>query len=169
MGSFLGVVELVCGALIIVGLFTWLATIPLIVTMIVALIATKLLILLWHGFGPFSLPDFKRYGFWSAQLRAVPTSPCCSGASIYPLSEVAVGRSIGCSSKTQQMISRQMVVEPIPLVIEIRPHRSLADFGRKLVRCLARHGSTFSGVGAYNKPGRFTAVPYALRVQRGAI
>ena len=67
MGPFVGVVELVCGALIIVGLFTRLATIPLIVTMIVALIATKLPILLGHGFGPFSLPDFKRYGFWSAQ------------------------------------------------------------------------------------------------------
>jgi len=67
MGPFVGVVELVCGALIIVGLFTRLATIPLIVTMIVALIATKLPILVGHGFGPFSLPDFKRYGFWSAQ------------------------------------------------------------------------------------------------------
>jgi putative oxidoreductase len=70
MGPFVGVVELVCGALIIVGLFTRLATIPLIVTMIVALIATKLPILLEHGFGPFSLPDFKRYGFWSAQHEA---------------------------------------------------------------------------------------------------
>lgn len=67
MGPFVGVVELVCGALIIVGLFTRLATIPLIVTMIVALVATKLPILLAHGLGPFSLPDFKRYGFWSAQ------------------------------------------------------------------------------------------------------
>jgi putative oxidoreductase len=67
MGPFVGVVELVCGALIILGLFTRLAAIPLIATMIVALIATKLPILLEHGFGPFSLPDFKRYGFWSAQ------------------------------------------------------------------------------------------------------
>jgi putative oxidoreductase len=53
MGPFVGVVELVCGALIIAGLFTRLATIPLIVTMIVALIATKLPILLGHGLGPF--------------------------------------------------------------------------------------------------------------------
>jgi len=29
-------------------------------------------------------------------------------------------------------------------VIENHPHRSLADFGRKLVGRLARHGSTFS-------------------------
>jgi putative oxidoreductase len=63
MGPFVGGVELVCGVLIIVGLFTRLASIPLMVSMIVALIATKLLILLGHGFGPFSLPDFKRYGF----------------------------------------------------------------------------------------------------------
>jgi uncharacterized membrane protein YphA (DoxX/SURF4 family) len=67
MGPFVGVVELVCGALIIIGLFTRLATIPLIVTMIVALIATKLRILLGYGFGPFGLPDFKRDGLWSAQ------------------------------------------------------------------------------------------------------
>lgn len=69
-GPFVGAVELVCGALIIVGLFTRLAAIPLIVTMLVALVATKLPILLGHGFGPFSLPNFKRYGFWSAQHEA---------------------------------------------------------------------------------------------------
>ncbi|WP_164913454.1 hypothetical protein [Sphingomonas sp. UV9] len=32
-----------------------------------ALITTKLPILLGHELGPFNLPDFKRYGFWSAQ------------------------------------------------------------------------------------------------------
>lgn len=47
-----------------------LATIPMIVTMLVAIVATKLPILLGHWFGPFSLPDFKRYGFWSAQHEA---------------------------------------------------------------------------------------------------
>jgi putative oxidoreductase len=46
MGPFVGVVETVCGALIIVGLFTRLAVIPLIIIMIVALISTKLPILL---------------------------------------------------------------------------------------------------------------------------
>ncbi|WP_445177236.1 DoxX family protein [Rhizorhapis sp. SPR117] len=59
-----------CGALIIVGLFTRAATIPLIITMLVALVSTKLPILLGHGFGPFSLPDLKRYAFWSAQHEA---------------------------------------------------------------------------------------------------
>jgi hypothetical protein len=41
----------------------------------------------------------------------------------------------------------------ITLMIENHPYRPLADFGRKLVRRLARHGSTFSGVGASDKPG----------------
>ena len=41
----------------------------------------------------------------------------------------------------------------VPLVNENHPHRSLADFRRKPVRRLARHGSTFSGAGASDKPG----------------
>jgi putative oxidoreductase len=66
MGPFVGVVELVCGALIIVGLFTRLAAIPLIVIMIVALLSTKLPVLLGHDVGIFHLPaDIKRLGFWS--------------------------------------------------------------------------------------------------------
>lgn len=69
-GPFVGLVELVCGGLIVLGLFTRLAAVPLIITMLVALVSTKLPILLGHGFGPFSLPDFKRYGFWSAQHEA---------------------------------------------------------------------------------------------------
>jgi uncharacterized membrane protein YphA (DoxX/SURF4 family) len=48
MGPFVGVVETVCGLLIIIGLFTRLAAIPLIIIMIVALISTKLPILLGH-------------------------------------------------------------------------------------------------------------------------
>jgi hypothetical protein len=45
--------------------------------------------------------------------------------------------------------SRRMLV----LVIQHHPHRAGTDLRRKLVRCLARHGSTFSGVGASAKPG----------------
>jgi hypothetical protein len=56
-------------------------------------------------------------------------------------------------------------------VIENHPHRSLADFRRKLVRCLARHGSTFSGVGASDKPGavQITPGPKSLRFSTPAI
>ena len=65
MGPFVGVVETVCGALIIVGLFTRLAAIPLIIVMIVAIVSTKVPILLEHDFWIFHLPKLARYGFWS--------------------------------------------------------------------------------------------------------
>ena len=65
MGPFVGTVEIVCGALIIVGLLTRLAAIPLIIDMCVALISTKLPILLGHGFWRFSLSKLSSYGFWS--------------------------------------------------------------------------------------------------------
>lgn len=66
MGPFVGWVEIVCGTLIIIGLFTRLATVPLIITMIVALVSTKLPILLGHDVGIFHLAqDVRRHGFWS--------------------------------------------------------------------------------------------------------
>src|SRR5580700_7546757 len=64
-GPFVGVVETICGALIILGLFTRLAAIPLIVIMIVAIVSTKVPILLGHEFWFFHLPKLARYGFWS--------------------------------------------------------------------------------------------------------
>jgi putative oxidoreductase len=71
MGPFVGVIEVVCGALIIVGLFTRLATIPLIIVMIVAIVSTKIPILVGHDVWIFHLsPDMKRVGFWSAQHEA---------------------------------------------------------------------------------------------------
>jgi putative oxidoreductase len=65
MGPFVGVVELVCGALIIVGLLTRLAAVPLIVVMIVAIISTKIPILLGQDVWIFHLPKLPRYGVWS--------------------------------------------------------------------------------------------------------
>ena len=71
MGPFVGVVEIVCGALIVIGLFTRLAAIPLIVIMIVALVSTKLPILIGHDLGIFHLSaDIKRLGFWSMMHEA---------------------------------------------------------------------------------------------------
>ena len=70
LGPFVGIVELVCGLLIIIGLATRMAAVPLIIIMIVALVSTKLPILVGHAVGPFTLPDLKRYGFWSAQHEA---------------------------------------------------------------------------------------------------
>ena len=70
MGPFVGVVETICGGLIILGLFTRLAAIPLIVIMVVAIVSTKIPILLGHDFWIFHLPKLPRYGFWSMAHEA---------------------------------------------------------------------------------------------------
>src|SRR5437016_5891844 len=70
MAPFVGVVEIVGGALVILGLLTRLAAIPLIFDMCVALISTKLPILLGHGFWRFSLSKLPSYGFWSMAHEA---------------------------------------------------------------------------------------------------
>jgi uncharacterized membrane protein YphA (DoxX/SURF4 family) len=64
MAPFVGVVEIVCGALILLGLLTRLAAIPLIIDMVVAIISTKIPILLGYGFWGFSLRNVPYYGFW---------------------------------------------------------------------------------------------------------
>jgi putative oxidoreductase len=71
MAPFVGTFEIVCGSLIILGLWTRLAAIPLIVIMIVALVSTKLPILLGHDVWMFHLAqDIKRTGFWSMMHEA---------------------------------------------------------------------------------------------------
>jgi len=69
-GPFVGWLELVCGLLIIIGFKTRLASVPLIIIMIVALISTKLPILLGHDLWVFNVRELGRYGFWSAQHEA---------------------------------------------------------------------------------------------------
>jgi putative oxidoreductase len=61
---FVGLIEIVCGTLIIIGLMTRFASIPLIVTMAAAIITTKIPILLGYGFLGFSLRSLPYYGFW---------------------------------------------------------------------------------------------------------
>jgi putative oxidoreductase len=70
LGPFVGAVEIVCGALIIVGLLTRIAAFPLIVIMLVALVSTKLPILLGQDVWIFHVPVMSRYGFWSMQHEA---------------------------------------------------------------------------------------------------
>jgi len=65
MGPFVGAVEIFCGALILAGLFTRLAAIPLLADISVAILSTKIPILLGHTYGPFHLAALGRYGFWS--------------------------------------------------------------------------------------------------------
>lgn len=64
-GPFVGAAETICGALLIVGLLTRAAAAVLLIDISVAVVSTKVPILLGHGFGPFSLPKLPRYGFWS--------------------------------------------------------------------------------------------------------
>jgi putative oxidoreductase len=70
MGPFVGCVEIVCGALLLIGLLTRLAAIPLMIDISVAIISTKVPILLGHGFWRFSLPKLASYGFWSMAHEA---------------------------------------------------------------------------------------------------
>jgi uncharacterized membrane protein YphA (DoxX/SURF4 family) len=67
---FVGAAETICGALLIVGLLTRAAAAVLLIDISVAIVSTKVPILLGHGFGPFSLPKLPRYGFWSMAHEA---------------------------------------------------------------------------------------------------
>jgi putative oxidoreductase len=70
MGLFVGVCEVICGALLIVGFLTRLAAIVLLVDISVAIVSTKIPVLLGHGFWGFSLMKLPRYGFWSMMHEA---------------------------------------------------------------------------------------------------
>ena len=70
MGPFVGGVEIVCGGLLILGLLTRLAAIPLLINISVAILSTKVPILLGHGYWIFSLAKLPRYGFWSMMSEA---------------------------------------------------------------------------------------------------
>lgn len=52
LAPFVGIVEIVCGALVLVGLFTRLASIPLIITISVAIVTTKIPIWTAKGWWP---------------------------------------------------------------------------------------------------------------------
>ncbi len=62
MGPFVGVVEIVCGTLILIGLLTRVAAVPLVIDMLVAIISTKIPILVGYGFWGFSLRTVPYYG-----------------------------------------------------------------------------------------------------------
>ncbi len=70
MAPFVGLVEIGCGALIIVGLLTRAAAVPLILVMIVAIASTKIPIFLGREFWIFHTPTLARSGFWSMQHEA---------------------------------------------------------------------------------------------------
>ncbi len=57
--------EVVCGLLVLAGLFTRRAALPLFAIMVVAIVTTKIPILLGHGFWGLEVRDLSTYGFWS--------------------------------------------------------------------------------------------------------
>lgn len=65
LGPLVGATEIVCGSLLLLGLLTRLAAIPLIVTMLVAIVTTKVPILLGHAYWGLHLRELSSYGFWS--------------------------------------------------------------------------------------------------------
>ncbi|HVY66972.1 MAG TPA: DoxX family protein [Gammaproteobacteria bacterium] len=65
LGPFVGSVEIVCGLLILLGLLTRLAAVPLVITMVVAIVSTKIPILLGRDWWMFHVADLPRYGWWS--------------------------------------------------------------------------------------------------------
>jgi len=65
LAPFVAVTEIVCGAMIVAGLLTRLVSVPLLVVMCVAIVSTKLPVLLGHTVWGFSLPKLSQYGFWS--------------------------------------------------------------------------------------------------------
>jgi len=70
MGPFVGTVEIVCGALILLGWLTRLAALPLLINISVAILSTKIPILLGHDFWCFHVAKLARYGFWSMASEA---------------------------------------------------------------------------------------------------
>lgn len=65
MGPFVGTVEILCGLLVMIGLFTRLAAIVLLIDISVAILSTKIPMWLGHGYWRFALPKLKYYGFLS--------------------------------------------------------------------------------------------------------
>lgn len=65
MAPFVGAVEIVCGTLLLVGLFTRLAAFALVIDITVAILSTKIPIWLGHGYWHFTLPKLKHYGLLS--------------------------------------------------------------------------------------------------------
>lgn len=70
MGPFVGVVEVICGTLVLLGLLARPAALLLWINISVAIVSTKIPILLGHGFWSFSLTRLPRYGFWSMAHEA---------------------------------------------------------------------------------------------------
>jgi uncharacterized membrane protein YphA (DoxX/SURF4 family) len=102
MGPFTGVVETVCGALVLFGLFTRLAALLLVADMTVAILSTKIPILIGHGYWRFAAPT-GRAGLWGMLHEArtdLSMWLCCAfllvvGAGLSFDARLASGRRAG--------------------------------------------------------------------------
>ena len=65
MAPFVGGLEIICGALLLLGLFIRFAALALLIDISVAILSTKIPIWLGHGYWRFSLPKLKHYGLLS--------------------------------------------------------------------------------------------------------
>jgi len=65
LAYFVACFEIVCGALLVLGWFTRLAAIPLIVIMLTAITATKLPIFVGHDLWGFHVRKLPEYGLWA--------------------------------------------------------------------------------------------------------
>jgi len=65
MAPFVGALEIVAGLLLLLNVLALYAGIALLIDISVAILSTKIPILLGRGFGPFSLPKLSSYGLWS--------------------------------------------------------------------------------------------------------
>jgi uncharacterized membrane protein YphA (DoxX/SURF4 family) len=63
LATFVGTTEVVCGALLLVGLFVRLAALPLVIDMMVAIATTKVPLLFGAGPEPVGAPP--KMGFWA--------------------------------------------------------------------------------------------------------
>jgi putative oxidoreductase len=84
MGPLVGTTEIACGAVLLAGLLTRLAALPLIGIMGMAIVSTKIPILLGRGFWGFNLRELSSYGFWSMAHEA-RTDFAMLGCSIFLL------------------------------------------------------------------------------------
>ena len=63
-GGLSGSFEILCGILILAGLITRPAALIMLINISVAIIVTKIPILLGYAYGPFHLRELSSYGFW---------------------------------------------------------------------------------------------------------
>jgi len=75
LATLVGVTEIVAGLMVTLGVLTRAAALPLVVVMLVAIVTTKLPILVGHDIGPFRVRSLDTYGFWSMAHEARAATP----------------------------------------------------------------------------------------------